>query len=50
MSEFTIEDLGDGKFSISGELTFDTAERMLRASESLFDDHTQIDVDLTDIT
>jgi phospholipid transport system transporter-binding protein len=50
MSEFTFEDLGDGKFSISGELTFDTAEKMLRASESFFDDHTQIEVDLTEIT
>lgn len=50
MSEFTIEDLGDGRFSISGEMTFETAEKMLRASERLFDEHSQIEVDLTDIT
>ena len=50
MSEFTFEDRGDGRFTVSGEMTFDTAEKMLRASEALFDDHTQIEVDLTEIT
>jgi len=50
MSEFTFEDLGDGNFSVSGEMTFATAEKMLRASERLFDDHTQIEVDLAEIT
>ncbi len=50
MSEFTIEDLGDGNFSVSGEMTFDTAEKILRASESLFEEYTQIEVDLSDIT
>jgi phospholipid transport system transporter-binding protein len=50
MSEFTIEDLGDGSFAVSGEMTFATAEQMLRASERLFDDHSQIEVDLTEIT
>ena len=50
MSEFTFEHIGDGRFAISGELTFGTAENILRASERLFDDHTQIEVDLTEIT
>jgi phospholipid transport system transporter-binding protein len=50
MSEFTFEDLGEGRFAVSGEMTFATAEKMLRASEDLFDDHTQIDVDLTEVT
>lgn len=50
MSEFTIEEIGDGHFAVSGEMTFETAEKMLRASEPLFDDHTQIEVDLTEIT
>lgn len=50
MSEFTFEDLGEGRFSVSGEMTFDTAEKMLRTSENLFDDHTQIEVNLTEIT
>lgn len=50
MSEFTIEDLGEGRFALSGELNFDTAERILRASELPFEEHTQIEVDLTDVT
>ncbi len=50
MSEFTFEHIGDGRFAISGELTFGTAEKILRASEKLFDDHTQIEVNLTEIT
>ena len=50
MSEFTFEDLGEGRFAVSGDMTFATAEKMLRASEDLFDDHTQIDVDLTEVT
>ena len=50
MSEFTIEDHGDGRFSVSGELTFDTAEKILKASETMFDDHTQLEVDLAEVT
>ena len=50
MSEFMIEDLGGGKFAVSGDMTFDTAEKILRASENLFDEHTQILVDLSEIT
>lgn len=50
MSEFMIEDLGRGKFAVSGDMTFDTAEKILKASENLFDEHTQIDVDLSEIT
>lgn len=50
MSEFTIGDLGDGRFAVSGEMTFNTAEKILKASESLFEDHTQLEVDLSDVT
>ncbi len=50
MSEFMIEDLGSGSFAVSGDMTFDTAEKILRASENLFDEHTQIEVDLSEIT
>lgn len=50
MSEFMIEDLGRGKFAVSGDMTFDTAEKILKASENLFDEHTQIEVDLSEIT
>ena len=50
MSEFTIEDHGDGRFAVSGELTFDTAEKILKASEEHFEEHTQIEVDLSEVT
>lgn len=50
MSEFTIEDHGDGRFAVSGELTFDTAEKLLKASETMFDDHTQLEIDLAEVT
>ena len=31
-------------------MTFDTAEKILRASEDLFEEHTQLEVDLADVT
>lgn len=49
MSEFTIQDHGDGQFAVSGELTFDTAEKILKTSEVMFEDHTQLEVDLSDV-
>lgn len=50
MSEFTIEDLGEGRFAVSGDITFATAEQILRASEGPFEEHTQIEVDLSEVT
>lgn len=50
MSDFAIEDLGDGKFAVSGEMTFETADKILKASETPFEDHTQLEVDLAGVT
>ena len=50
MSEFTIEDHGGGKFAVSGDMTFETAEKILKATEEVFEDHTQLAIDLTDVT
>ena len=50
MSDFSLEDLGGGKFALSGLMTFDTAGQILRASEDLFEEHTRIEVDLTGVT
>ncbi len=50
MSEFTIEDLGEGRFAISGEMNFDTAEKILRASEVPFEEHSQLEIDLSEVT
>ena len=48
-SDFELEDLGDGRFELSGVMTFDTAERILRASEEPFEHHTRIVVDLSGV-
>ena len=50
MAEFTLEDLGDGHFALSGEMSFDTAERILQASEKPFEEHTRIEMDLSGVT
>lgn len=50
MSKFKLEDLGDGRFALSGEMTFETAERILQASEEPFEQHTRIEVDLSGVT
>ncbi len=49
VSEFTLEDLGDGRFALAGDMTFDTADKILRASESPFEDHTQLQIDLAGV-
>jgi len=50
MSEFTLKDLGDGHFALSGEVSFDTAERILQASEAPFEQHTRLEIDLSGVT
>jgi len=50
VSEFSLDDLGGGKFALSGQMTFGTAGEILRVSEELFEEHTRIEVDLSGIT
>lgn len=50
MNEYTLEDRGDGFFALSGEMSFDTAERILRESEEPFEEHTQLEIDLSGVT
>jgi phospholipid transport system transporter-binding protein len=50
MSEFSLEDLGGGKFALSGYMTFATAGEILRSAEILFEEHTRIEVDLSGVT
>ena len=49
MADFELKDLGDGHFALSGEMGFETAERILIASEKLFEPHTRIEVDLSGV-
>lgn len=50
MSDFELEDLGDGKFALSGRMTFGTADAILKASEEPFEEHTRIEIDLSGVT
>ena len=50
MNDFTLEDRGDGRFVLSGEMTFDTSERILKASEAPFEEHSQLEIDLSGVT
>ena len=50
MSDFELQDHGDGRFSLNGEMSFETAERILHASEEPFLQHTRIEIDLSGIT
>lgn len=48
--EFELEDHGHGRFSLSGAMNFETAEEILRASEGPFEEHTQLEIDLSGVT
>ena len=50
MSDFDLKDLNDGKFALTGDMTFATAGRILRQSEAPFEEHTLIEVDLSGVT
>ena len=49
MSRYALEDLGGGRFSLSGRMAFDTAGQILHESEGPFQEHTRIEVDLTGV-
>jgi phospholipid transport system transporter-binding protein len=50
VSEFEMRDLGDGRFELSGDMSFETAERILVESEEPFEQHTRIEVDLSGVS
>ena len=50
MADYELKDNGDGQFSLTGQMTFDTAERILDKSERPFEQHTRIEVDLSGVT
>lgn len=49
MSKFELKDLGEGRFALEGDMNFETAERILRASETPFDQYTRLEVDLAGV-
>ncbi len=50
MSDFDLKNLGEGTFSLSGKMTFQTAGQILRVSENMFEEHTRIELDLNGVT
>lgn len=49
MSDYELIDQGEGKFALSGMMTFGTAGQILKDSERPFEEHTQIEVDLSGV-
>jgi phospholipid transport system transporter-binding protein len=47
MSEYELLDLGDGRFELRGDVSFQTAEDILRSSEKLFAGLENVDVNLS---
>ena len=49
VSEFGIIDHGGGRYQLTGEVTFATAERILRDSSQMFARQQGIEIDLSDV-
>ena len=47
MSNFELSDLGEGRFDLSGDMSFQTAEAILRESEKRFASHEVIEVNMS---
>ncbi len=50
MSDFELKATGEGNFSLSGEMSFDNADRILKLSERQFNSHDVINVDFSSVT
>ena len=50
MSKFDLKNLGEGRFSLSGEMSFHTAAKILQVSEELFEEHSRIEMDVSGVT
>ena len=49
MSDFDLRDLGEGRFELSGDMSFETADQILKSSESSFGQYQVLEVDLTKV-
>jgi phospholipid transport system transporter-binding protein len=49
VSKFEFADNGAGRFELRGDMSFETAEQILRASEKLFKDQAKIEIDLAGV-
>jgi len=49
VSEFDLRDVGDGRFELSGDMSFATAAEILRASERSFGHFKKLELDLSQV-
>ena len=49
MSDFELQDHGEGRFSLKGHMSFDTANLILKASEAVFAKHAILQVDMSGV-
>jgi len=49
VSKFEFADNGGGRFALRGDMSFETAERILRTSEKLFRRQAKIEIDLAGV-
>ena len=47
MSDFDLRELGGGCYELSGTMSFDTADRILSASEKIFGTYEDLSIDLS---
>ena len=50
MSDFELVDEGDGRFAVRGDMSFATANSLLRRSDKLFARHQSLAIDLSAVT
>ncbi len=50
VSDYALQDLGEGRFAVAGEMSFNTADQLLRSSDSLFRQHQSLQVDMSAVS
>jgi len=49
VNDFELKDLGDGRFALSGELSFANADQVLQVGASAFRHHDRVELDLSGV-
>ena len=49
MADYELNDVGEGRFVLTGLMTFKTVEKILRISEDMFEPHTRLEIDLAGV-
>jgi phospholipid transport system transporter-binding protein len=49
MTEFELQDRGEGRFSLSGDMSFETAHQILKVSEPQLRQHASLEIDLSGV-